>query len=75
MENLKISSILAHNIRLLRNEEGFIESEKASIADAFYGILMAKANLEKETEIIEKLEVASEVLMSYLFYLDIMKKE
>ena len=75
MPNMNVSDLLAHNIRLMREEDGFMESEKASIADALYGISMARANLEDETDILDKLDTANEVIMSYLFHLDILVKE
>lgn len=74
-EILKISSVLANNIKMIREDEHFLDVEKASIADALYGISIAKADFDKDDYTLDKLNAAENAITSYLFYLDIMKAE
>ena len=75
MADMKVSELLAHNIKLMREEEGFIEFEKSMIADALYGILSAKIILDDEPKIQDKLETASQVVMQYLSHIDMFVEE
>lgn len=75
MNTININPILQHNIKLTREDAEFRNCEKAMVADALYGIKFAKEELEDNTEIIEKLDVAIDVVMSYLFHIDMFIKE
>lgn len=71
MKTINVSDTLAHNINLIRKETEFVFVEKSNIADALYGISSAKAELDHDGYILEKLDTAKEIIMSYLFYLDL----
>lgn len=75
VKNVEISPLLAHNIRMMREEEGFRNCEKAAAADALHGIAIAKAWMEENKQALEKLDIAKEVIMSYLFHIDIFMEE
>ena len=68
---IKISPTLARNIRMTRQEDNFRNSEKAMVADALYGIAIAKSELEGNKNLIDKLDIATEVIMSYMFHIEI----
>ena len=72
---IKISPTLARNIRMTRQEDNFRNSEKAMVADALYGIAIAKEELEGNKKLLEKLDTTSEVIMSYLFHIDLFTEE
>lgn len=75
VKNIEVSPLLAHNIRMTREDIDFRNSEKASVADALYGIAMAKAELENNKQALKKLDIATEVIMSYLFHIDLFTEE
>lgn len=75
VKNIEVSPLLAHNIRMTREDIDFRNSEKASVADALHGIAMAKAELEENKQALEKLDIATEVIMSYLFHIDLFAEE
>ena len=75
MKTINVSDTLARNIELAREDADFINIEKASIADAMYGLSMAKANVDNDKYIVEKLVTAETIIMEYLFYLDILAKK
>lgn len=54
---------------MIRNDDEFFLLEKSSVADALYGLLMAKNELEDE-----RLETAIEIVLSYLFYIDLFRE-
>lgn len=74
VRNITVSDRLARNIEMMRNDNEFLMMEKANVADALYGILSAKSELE-DNAIRENLETALEVVLSYLFYIDLFKEE
>ena len=74
VRNITVSDRLARNIEMMRNDNEFLMMEKANVADALYGILSAKSELEDDS-IKGNLETALEVVLSYLFYIDLFKEE
>lgn len=74
VRNITVSDRLARNIEMMRNDNEFLLMEKANVADALYGILSAKSELEDDT-ISENLETALEIVLSYMFYLELFKDE
>ena len=72
---IKISPTLARNIRMTRQEDNFRNSEKAMVADALYGKAIAKEELDGNKKVLDKLDIASEVIMSYLFHIDLFTEE
>lgn len=74
LRNITVSDRLARNIEMMRNDNEFLIMEKANVADALYGILSAKSELE-DNAIKENLETALEVVLSYLFYIDLFNEE
>lgn len=74
VRNITVSDRLARNIEMMRNDNEFLLMEKANVADALYGILSAKSELEDDT-IGENLETALEIVLSYMFYLELFKDE
>lgn len=74
VRNITVSDRLARNIEMMRNDNEFLMMEKANVADALYGILSAKSELE-DNAIKENLETALEVVLSYLFYIDLFNEE
>lgn len=73
VKNIKVCERLAMNIELVRNDNEFLLVEKSSAADALQGILTAKTEIEDDSTI-EKLESAIEIILSYLFYIDLFKE-
>lgn len=73
VKNIKVCERLAMNIELVRNDNEFLLVEKSSATDALQGILMAKSELDDDSTI-EKLESAIEIILSYLFYIDLFKE-
>lgn len=73
VKNIKVCERLAMNIELVRNDNEFLLFEKSSAADALQGILTAKTEIEDDSTI-EKLESAIEIILSYLFYIDLFKE-
>lgn len=73
VRNITVSDRLARNIEMIRNDNEFFLMEKANIADALYGILSAKSELDDDA-ISENLETALEIVLSYLFYIDLFKE-
>lgn len=72
-EYISVSHELASNIMLARNDNEFITIEKAEVADAIFGIKTAQSITDdKRTK--ERLESAMNVLMSYMFYIDLFKE-
>lgn len=71
MKTINVSDTLAHNIDHARKDTEFVCAEKACIADALYAISSAKAELDHDGYILKKLDIAKEIIMSYLFYLDL----
>lgn len=71
MKTMNVSDTLAMNINLAREDDEFLNVEKASIADALYGISVAKANFDDNRYILEKLDAAENIITGYLFHLDI----
>lgn len=74
VRNITVSDRLARNIEMMRNDNEFLLMEKANVADALYGILSAKSELEDDA-ISENLETALEIVLSYMFYLELFKDE
>lgn len=74
VKNITVSDRLARNIEMIRNDKEFLLMEKANVADALYGILSAKSELD-DNAIKENLETALEVVLSYLFYIDLIRGE
>lgn len=73
VRNIKVCETLANNIELMRTDEEFFLIEKSSIADALYGIVTARMELDDEP-VCEKLETAINIVLSYLFYIDLFKE-
>lgn len=69
VRNIEVCNRLANNIEMIRNDDEFFLLEKSSVADALYGLLMAKNELEDE-----RLETAIEIVLSYLFYIELFKE-
>lgn len=65
---MNISPLLEHNIILVRNDAEYLAVEKMSIADALYGLSVAKGNTDDE-RLKRLLDVANEVIMSYMYCL------
>lgn len=71
MKTMNVSDTLAMNINLAREDDEYINIEKAAIADALYGISIAKANFDDNGYVLEKLNAAENIITGYLFHLDI----
>lgn len=70
MNKLYISELLAHNIRLCRENDTF-ESYKADIADALCGVIMAMDEVTTP-RVKNLLEIARDVITTHHFYVDLM---
>jgi hypothetical protein len=70
MNELYISELLSHNIKLCRENDQF-ESYKADIADALCGVTIA---MDEVTNPRTKklLEIARDVITTHHFYVDLM---
>lgn len=73
MTTMTVSDLLAHNIRMAREDEEFFLEEKSAIADAMYAIQIAKENFDHDKAMLDKLDEAMNVVMSYLHHLEIFK--
>lgn len=71
-KEITVSKRLANNIEMLKNDDHYLDNEKANVADALYGISLAEYYSENNANALEKLKVAKDTLFSYMFYLDIM---
>ena len=71
-KEITVSKRLANNIEMLKNDQQFIDSEKAEVAEALYGISLVEHYLEGQEDVIDKLKIVKKVIFDYMFYLDIM---
>lgn len=74
MKKIEVCDILATNIEMMRRDEQFHLMEKASTADALHGLIMAKNEMDDE-ERNRHLETAIEIVLSYMFYIDLFAKK
>ena len=73
MKTMNISDTLANNISMAKLDEEYYLTEKSTIADAMYAIQMAKANFDNDKAMLDKLDDAMNVVMSYLYHLELFK--
>lgn len=73
VKNIEVCDRLARNIEMMRKDEEFFLLEKSSIADAFYGILSAKSELE-DGQTSQMLDTAIDIVLSYMFYIDLFRE-
>lgn len=71
-KEIMVSERLAKNIEMLKNDQQFIDSERAEVAEALYGISLAEHYSEGQEDVIDKLKIAKKVIFDYMFHLDIM---
>lgn len=71
--NIEVSPTLATNIMLARTDSEFVNIEKAEVADAIFGIMTVKEEVENKRTL-ERLDSAMNVITSYLFILDLFKE-
>lgn len=70
MNELYLSELLVHNIRLCRDSDQFLEY-KADIADALCGVTTAMDEVTNP-RIKKLLEIARDVITTHHFYIDLM---
>lgn len=71
---IHISKLLERNIRMAREDSEFLACKKLSVADALYGLSVAKEQVDDE-ELKKLIDTANDVIMSYMFHLQLFLKK